>query len=76
MQNGYGWDQAWDITTKTMSYTNHTVLSEALEKWNISYVQKLLPRVYMIIEEIVQRFRFQVGHDYGHPELNIMHICR
>lgn len=66
---GYGWDQAWDITTKTMSYTNHTVLSEALEKWNISYVQKLLPRIYMIIEEIDQRFRFQVGHDYGHPEL-------
>lgn len=66
---GYGWDQAWDITTKTMSYTNHTVLSEALEKWNISYVQKLLPRIYMIIEEIDQRFRFQVGHDFGHPEL-------
>lgn len=66
---GYGWDQAWDITTKTMSYTNHTVLSEALEKWNISYVQQLLPRVYMIIEEIDQRFKFQVGHEYGHPEL-------
>ncbi len=66
---GYGWDQAWEITTNTMSYTNHTVLSEALEKWNIAYVQKLLPRVYMIIEEIDQRFRFQVGHDFGHPEL-------
>lgn len=66
---GYGWDQAWDITTKTMSYTNHTVLSEALEKWPITYVQTLLPRVYMIIEEIDHRFKYQVGHDYGHPEL-------
>lgn len=66
---GYGWDQAWDITTKTMSYTNHTVLSEALEKWPIQYVQSLLPRVYMIIEEIDHRFKYQVSHDYGHPEL-------
>lgn len=66
---GYGWDQAWDITTKTMSYTNHTVLSEALEKWPINYVQTLLPRIYMIIEEIDHRFKYQVGHDYGHPEL-------
>lgn len=66
---GYGWDQAWDITTKTMAYTNHTVLSEALEKWPISYVQMLLPRIYLIIEEIDHRFRYQVSHEFGHPEL-------
>lgn len=66
---GYGWDQAWDITCKVMAYTNHTVLSEALEKWPISYVQKLLPRIYMIIQEIDQRFKYFVGHDCNHPEL-------
>lgn len=66
---GYGWDEAWDITTKTMSYTNHTVLSEALEKWPIQYVQSLLPRIYLIIEEIDHRFKYQVSHDYGHPEM-------
>lgn len=66
---GYGWDEAWDITTKTMSYTNHTVLSEALEKWPIQYVQGLLPRVYLIIEEIDHRFKYQVSHDFGHPEM-------
>ena len=66
---GYGWDEAWNITTNTLSYTNHTVLSEALEKWPIQYVQELLPRIYMIIEEIDHRFKYMVSHDYGHPEL-------
>lgn len=55
-ENGLGWDEAWDITTKTMSYTNHTTLSEALEKWPIDMVKSLLPRIYMIIEEINERF--------------------
>lgn len=65
----YEWDQAWDITTKTMAYTNHTVLSEALEKWPIQYVQDLLPRVYMIIEEIDRRFKYWVSHDMGRTDL-------
>ncbi|KOR88163.1 glycogen/starch/alpha-glucan phosphorylase [Paenibacillus solani] len=53
---GLGWDEAWDITSRTVSYTNHTLLSEALEKWPIGMVRDLLPRIYMIIEEINKRF--------------------
>ena len=68
-ENDLPWDQAWDITTKTMAYTNHTVLSEALEKWPIQYVQDLLPRVYMIIEEIDRRFKYWVSHDMGRADL-------
>ena len=51
-----GWDEAWEITTKTISYTNHTTLSEALEKWPIRIFQPLLPRIYMIVNEINERF--------------------
>lgn len=69
----YEWDQAWDITTKSMAYTNHTVLSEALEKWPIQYVKELLPRIYMIIEEIDRRFRYAVSHGLG--RLDLMNEC-
>ena len=55
-EEGYDWDVAWDMTIKSISFTNHTVLPEALEKWPIDMVQKLLPRVYQIIEEINRRF--------------------
>ncbi len=55
-QEGLDWDTAWKITTNTISYTNHTILSEALEKWPIDMFKELLPRIYMIIEEINERF--------------------
>ncbi len=54
---GLGWDEAWDLTCRTVSFTNHTVLPEALEKWSIELMQQLLPRVYLIIEEIDRRYR-------------------
>ena len=53
--NGYQWDKAWEITKEVMAYTNHTVMSEALEKWPFKYIQILLPRISMIIEEIDRR---------------------
>ena len=65
----YEWDDAWKIVTDTMAYTNHTVLSEALEKWPIQYVQDLLPRIYMIIEEIDRRFKYACSHDLGRSDL-------
>jgi len=51
-----GWDEAWQITTQTISYTNHTIMPEALETWPIEMFKTLLPRIYMIVEEINERF--------------------
>ncbi len=58
------WDTAWSVTTKTMGYTNHTILAEALEKWNIDMFKSLLPRIYMIVEEINRRFCVEVAETY------------
>ena len=58
----YDWDPAWKIVQGTVAYTNHTVMSEALEKWPQDMVRTLLPRVYMIIEEIERRFKYEVDH--------------
>ena len=55
-EEGFSWDEAWDITTRVMSYTNHTILAEAVEKWPVEMMKKLLPRIYMIIEEIDRRY--------------------
>ncbi|PKM87306.1 MAG: glycogen phosphorylase, partial [Firmicutes bacterium HGW-Firmicutes-12] len=54
-KEGMGWDEAWEITSKVMSYTNHTILPEALEKWPVEMIRTLLPRIYMIVEEINER---------------------
>ncbi|EHQ89324.1 glycogen/starch/alpha-glucan phosphorylase [Desulfosporosinus youngiae] len=56
-EEGMGWDEAWNITVNTMSFTNHTIMPEAMEKWPIDMVKTLLPRIYMIIEEIDRRFK-------------------
>ncbi|MCI6272423.1 MAG: glycogen/starch/alpha-glucan phosphorylase [Erysipelotrichaceae bacterium] len=60
----YEWNEAWDITVNTMAYTNHTVLSEALERWPINLMEKLLPRIYLIIDEINRRFLSYVRHKH------------
>ncbi|AIO18797.1 Glycogen phosphorylase [Candidatus Izimaplasma bacterium HR1] len=54
--HGLEWDEAWDITTRTCAYTNHTILAEALEKWSVDIFQPVLPRIYQIVEEINRRF--------------------
>ncbi len=55
-EEGLGWDEAWEVTTKTCAYTNHTIMAEALEKWPIEIFSRLLPRIYQIVEEINRRF--------------------
>ncbi len=58
------WNEAWDVTTKSCAYTNHTIMAEALEKWPVDLFSKLLPRVYQIIQEIDRRFLLQVEAAY------------
>ncbi len=57
---GYGWDESWEEVKNCMAFTNHTVMPEALEKWPVNYVQTLIPRIYMIIEEINRRFNIEM----------------
>ncbi len=83
-----GWDTAWDICTKVFSYTNHTIMWEALEKWPVYLMQNLLPRIYMIIAEIDRRFRYRASQVYfndidkinfmapiAYDQVNMANIC-
>ena len=63
-EEGLGWDEAWEVTTKSVAYTNHTIMSEALEKWPIELFSRLLPRIYQIIEEINRRFILAIQAKY------------
>ena len=63
-ENGLEWDEAWDVTTKTVAYTNHTIMAEALEKWPIELFSRLLPRIYQIVEEINRRFVEEIKAKY------------
>ncbi len=63
-EEGLDWDTAWEITTHTVAYTNHTIMSEALEKWPIEIFKRLLPRVYQIVEEINRRFVLDIQAKY------------
>ncbi len=70
------WDEAWEVTTKTCAYTNHTIMSEALEKWPIELFSRLLPRVYQIVEEINRRFILEIQKKYpgDHEKIRKMAI--
>ena len=63
-EQGLGWEEAWAITSKACAYTNHTIMTEALEKWPIELFSRLLPRIYQIVEEINRRFLLEIEHKF------------
>ena len=77
-ENGLSWDEAWEVTSKTCAYTNHTIMAEALEKWPIELFSRLLPRVYQIVEEINRRFCAQIEAKYpgNHDKVRKMAIIQ
>ncbi len=74
-EEGLGWDEAWDITTHCVAYTNHTIMAEALEKWPIEIFSRLLPRVYNIIEEINRRFCLAIETKFAHDSARIARMA-
>lgn len=67
-EEGMSWEDAWQITVRTVAYTNHTILPEAMEKWSIPMFQSLLPRIYLIVEEINKRWLKEVRNRYPGDE--------
>jgi len=70
------WEEAWEVTTKTCAYTNHTIMAEALEKWPIELFSRLLPRVYQIVEEINRRFIIDIENKYHDTGVDIQDKIR
>ena len=74
-EEGLSWDEAWEISTKTCAYTNHTIMAEALEKWPIDLFKRLLPRIYQIVEEIDRRFIEKVRKFYNNDETKVANMA-
>lgn len=74
-EENFGWDEAWKITNEVMSYTNHTILPEAFEKWDIDSFRWLLPRIYMIVEEIDRRHKENLKQRYGEDSWKIWEMA-
>ncbi len=74
-EHDYSWEKAWDITCRTLSYTNHTVMSEALERWSESLFAEQLPRIYQIVQEINRRLLIDLYAFYGHDEGKINYMA-
>ena len=74
-QEGYSWDDAWNIVTKTVCYTNHTILAEALERWPQNLIENLLPRIWQILKEIANRYQQQLQHRYGNDMGKIAYMA-
>ncbi len=74
-EEGFDWDDAWEITRKTCAYTNHTIMQEALEKWPTELFSRILPRVYMVIEEINKRFCAHLIERFGNDPQKIREMA-
>ncbi|MDY0138473.1 MAG: glycogen/starch/alpha-glucan phosphorylase [Candidatus Izemoplasmatales bacterium] len=71
-EEGMEWDQAWEIVSSMVAYTNHTILAEALEKWPVDIIKPLLPRIYQLIEEINRRFTLDLLEKYGYGKTDLI----
>ena len=74
-EEGLEWEEAWEITTKTCAYTNHTIMAEALEKWPIEIFSRLLPRIYQIVEEINRRFLLSIQEKFPNNQEKIQKMA-